>query len=53
MYYIITTNVVISNPSNGEGVLDATLYDKVSQWLATGRWLNTIALTLIEIHLIT
>jgi hypothetical protein len=35
------------------GVLDTTLYDKVFQWLATGRWLNTItlSLTLIEIKM--
>ena len=33
-----TTKVVSSNPSSWRGVLDTTLYDKVCQWLAAGRW---------------
>ena len=28
--------------SSGRGVLDSTLYDKVCQWLATGRWFSTV-----------
>ena len=36
----ITTNVVSSNPLT-RGVLDATLCEKVCQWLATGLWFST------------
>ena len=36
----VTTNVKNSNPAPG-GLLDTTLYDKICQWLATGRWLSS------------
>ena len=35
----ITTNVASLNPTQA-GILDTTLYDKVCQWLAPGRWFS-------------
>jgi hypothetical protein len=39
----ITTKVVNSNLAHG--VLDATLCDKVCQWLVTGRWFSLVSST--------
>jgi hypothetical protein len=36
----ITINFVSSNPAHGEVVFDTTLWAKVCQWLATGRWFS-------------
>jgi hypothetical protein len=36
----ITTNVCEFEPRSWRGGLDATLCDKVCQWLATGRWVS-------------
>ena len=36
----ITTKVVSSNPTPGDGELDTTLCDKVCQWLAAGCWFS-------------
>ena len=44
----ITIKVVSSNPVHGS-VLDATLCDKVCQWLATGRWFSPVSSATIYI----
>ena len=36
----ITTNIVSLKPGQWWGVLDATLCDKVCQWLSTGWWFS-------------
>ena len=42
--YGSTTCAISSNPE-WRGVLDTTIYDKVCQWLATGRWFSPISST--------
>ena len=36
----ITINIVSLNPTQARCTLDATLCDKVCQWLVTGRWFS-------------
>ena len=37
---LITTKSCEFEPCSWRGVLDTTLYDKVCQWLAVGRWFS-------------